>query len=117
MKVSLEPDGLKEKEIEVLPAKPSSSVFSNTMEKFTRKSSQTAPKPRCKRSSGGTRVTLDSTIHSDGWRGYNEFVGVGYGKHLRIDYGRDELQKDRYMLTVLKDSGDSTKLVCPSFEV
>ena len=36
------------------------------------------------------RVTLDSVIYSDGWRGYNGLVDVGYGKHLRIDHGRNE---------------------------
>lgn len=36
------------------------------------------------------RVALDSVIYSDGWRGYNGLVDVGYGKHLRIDHGRDE---------------------------
>lgn len=36
------------------------------------------------------RVALDSVIYSDGWRGYNGLVDVGYGKHLRIDHGSDE---------------------------
>ena len=41
------------------------------------------------------RVTLDSVIYSDGWRGYNGLVDVGYGKHLRVDHGRDEFVKGR----------------------
>jgi len=36
------------------------------------------------------KVDLDSVIYSDGWRGYNGLVDVGYGKHLRVDHGRDE---------------------------
>jgi transposase-like protein len=36
------------------------------------------------------RVTLDSVIYSDGWRGYNGLVDVGYGKHFRVDHGKDE---------------------------
>jgi len=28
--------------------------------------------------------TLDSIIHSDGWRGYNGLVDMGYQKHLRV---------------------------------
>jgi len=36
------------------------------------------------------RVALDSVIYSDGWRGYNGLIDVGYGKHLRIDHGSDE---------------------------
>jgi len=30
------------------------------------------------------QVALDSIIHSDGWRGYNGLVDMGYQKHLRI---------------------------------
>jgi hypothetical protein len=41
------------------------------------------------------RVTLDSVIYSDGWRGYSGRVDVGYGKHLRVDHGRDEFAKGR----------------------
>jgi transposase len=36
------------------------------------------------------KVALDSVIYSDGWRGYNGLVDVGYGKHLRVDHGQDE---------------------------
>ena len=36
------------------------------------------------------KVSLDSVIYSDGWRGYNSLVDVGYGKHLRVDHGKDE---------------------------
>jgi len=36
------------------------------------------------------RVELKSIIYSDGWRGYNGLVDVGYGKHLRVDHGKDE---------------------------
>jgi transposase len=36
------------------------------------------------------RVSLDTVINSDGWRGYNGLVEVGYEKHLRVDHGRDE---------------------------
>lgn len=36
------------------------------------------------------RVSMESVIYSDGWRGYNGLVDVGYGKHLRVDHGKDE---------------------------
>jgi len=29
-------------------------------------------------------VALDSVIYSDGWRGYNGLVDVGYPKHFRV---------------------------------
>ena len=32
------------------------------------------------------RVSIDSVIHSDGWRGYNGLVDVGYSKHFRINH-------------------------------
>jgi len=41
------------------------------------------------------KVELKSVIYSDGWRGYNGLVDVGYGKHLRIDHGQDEFAKGR----------------------
>ena len=40
-------------------------------------------------------VSLRSVIYSDGWRGYNGLVDVGYGKHLRIDHGHNEFAKGR----------------------
>jgi len=36
------------------------------------------------------RVNPDSVIHSDGWRGYNGLVDVGYEKHLRVDHHLNE---------------------------
>ena len=36
------------------------------------------------------RVDLDSVIHSDGWRGYNGLVDIGYARHFRVDHGKDE---------------------------
>ena len=41
------------------------------------------------------RVELESVIHSDGWRGYNGLVDLGYAKHLRVDHGRDEFVRGR----------------------
>lgn len=35
------------------------------------------------------KVSLDSVIHSDGWRGYNALVDVGYAKHFRINHSDD----------------------------
>ena len=40
------------------------------------------------------RVALDSVIHSDGWRGYNGLVDVGYSKHLRVNHSDDEFAAD-----------------------
>lgn len=35
------------------------------------------------------KVSLDSVIHSDGWRGYNGLVDVGYSKHFRVIHSDD----------------------------
>ena len=35
------------------------------------------------------RVSIDSVIHSDGWRGYNGLVDVGYSKHFRVNHSDD----------------------------
>ncbi len=35
------------------------------------------------------KVSLDSVIHSDCWRGYNGLVDVGYSKHLRVNHSED----------------------------
>ena len=36
-------------------------------------------------------VSPDTIIHSDGWRGYDRLVDVGYAKHYRVNHGQDEL--------------------------
>src|SRR5260221_5887756 len=36
------------------------------------------------------RISIDSIIHSDKWRGYNGLVDLGYKKHFRVDHGKDE---------------------------
>jgi transposase-like protein len=36
------------------------------------------------------RVALDTVIHSDGWRGYDGLVEVGYAKHFRVDHGHNQ---------------------------
>jgi len=36
------------------------------------------------------RGALESVIHSDGWRGYDGLVDVGYAKHLRVEHGNNE---------------------------
>ena len=41
------------------------------------------------------RVTLDSVIYSDGWRGYNGLVDVGYGRHRRVNHGQDEFVRGK----------------------
>jgi len=36
------------------------------------------------------RVAPEVVIHSDGWRGYDGLVDVGYAKHYRVHHGQNE---------------------------
>jgi transposase len=36
------------------------------------------------------RVTPEAVINSDGWRGYDGLVDVGYAKHFRVNHGQSE---------------------------
>ena len=36
------------------------------------------------------RVAPETVIHSDGWRGYDGLVDVGYSKHFRVNHGNNE---------------------------
>jgi hypothetical protein len=36
------------------------------------------------------RIALNAVINSDGWRGYDGLVDVGYSKHFRVHHGQDE---------------------------
>jgi len=36
------------------------------------------------------KVSRRSVIHSDGWRGYDGLVDLGYKKHWRVDHGKNE---------------------------
>ena len=41
------------------------------------------------------RVSPDSVIHSDYWRGYNGLVDLGYKKHYRVHHGTNEFAKGK----------------------
>lgn len=41
------------------------------------------------------KVSLNSIICSDGWRGYDGLVDLGYKKHLRVDHARNEFSSRR----------------------
>jgi len=40
------------------------------------------------------KVSLESIIHSDGWRGYHGLVDVGYAKHFRVEHGANEFANE-----------------------
>lgn len=39
------------------------------------------------------RADISSAIHTDGWRGYDGLVDLGYEKHYRVNHGKDEFSK------------------------
>ena len=41
------------------------------------------------------KVDPQSVIHSDGWRGYDGLVDLGYKKHYRVQHGADEFVKGK----------------------
>lgn len=41
------------------------------------------------------RVDPDSVIHSDGWRGYDGLVDLGFKKHYRVSHGQNEFVQGR----------------------
>jgi transposase-like protein len=41
------------------------------------------------------RVDAGSVIHSDGWRGYDGLVDLGYEKHFRVHHGKSEFVRGR----------------------
>lgn len=41
------------------------------------------------------RVDVGSVIHSDGWRGYDGLVDVGYEKHFRVHHGKSEFVRGK----------------------
>jgi len=50
------------------------------------------------------KVEPVSIIYSDGWRGYNGLVDVGYGKHLQVDHGRNEFAGGKAHINGIKGS-------------
>ena len=39
------------------------------------------------------KVDMESVIHTDGWRGYDGLVDLGYEKHFRVNHGKNEFSK------------------------
>ena len=39
------------------------------------------------------RISKETVVYSDGWRGYNGLVDVGYNKHYRVNHGDNEFSK------------------------
>jgi transposase len=42
------------------------------------------------------RVASQAVINSDGWRGYDGLVDVGYSKHFRVNHGQSEFVRETH---------------------
>jgi len=41
------------------------------------------------------KVGIESVIHSDGWKGYNGLVDIGYNKHYRVRHANNEFARNK----------------------
>ena len=67
----------------------------NGNEKSTSRSSQLPPKSSHRLRSGARYPC--SIIHSDGWRGYNGLVDMGYKKHFRMYHGENVFARGNFL--------------------
>jgi transposase-like protein len=54
-------------------------------------------------------TSIDSLIHSDGWRGYNGIVDFGYKKHFRVHHGKDEFARGNAPINQIESLGGIRK--------
>jgi len=40
------------------------------------------------------RASIESVIHTDGWRAYDGLVDLGYEKHFRVQHGKNEFARE-----------------------
>jgi transposase-like protein len=57
------------------------------------------------------RGAVETVIHSDGWRGYDGLVDVGYSKHFRV---KISLPTGRITSTALRAFGQVLNVACKS---
>ncbi len=43
------------------------------------------------------KISKNTVIYSDGWRGYNGLVDVGYDKHFGVNHSKNEFSKKNGM--------------------
>ena len=62
------------------------------------------------------KVDFKSTIHSDGWKGYDGLVDLGYKKHHRVQHGNNEFANSKSHINGIENFWASLKCVWPSSE-
>jgi transposase-like protein len=53
------------------------------------------------------RVELKSVIHSDGWRGYDGLVDLGYQKHFRVEHSPNEFANKQSAIMHVNDLSEN----------
>ena len=48
------------------------------------------------------RVSVESVIQSDGWRGYNGLLDIGYQKHFIVNHGDNEFANELCRINGIK---------------
>jgi transposase-like protein len=62
------------------------------------------------------QVSLDSIIHTDGWRGYDGLVDVGYAKHYRVLHGENEFANSKAHINGIESFWAYAKLRLAKFK-
>ena len=62
-------------------------------------------------------VDPESIIHSDGWRGYDGLVDIGYDKHYRVNHGANEFANGRNHVNSIEGFCRYAKTGQPNFMV
>ena len=55
------------------------------------------------------KVSIDTVIHSDGWRGYDGLVDLGYQKHYRVHHSKDEFARGKIHINGIESFWGVTK--------
>lgn len=60
------------------------------------------------------RIAPETVIHSDGWRGYDGLVDIGFDKHFRVNHSANEFAKGSNISMALSHSGATLNAGCKS---
>lgn len=55
------------------------------------------------------KVSADSIVHTDGWRGYDGLVDIGYDKHFRVNHGNNEFANKQTHINGIESSWSYAK--------
>jgi transposase len=62
------------------------------------------------------KVDFERTIHSDGWKGYNGLVDLGYKKHYRAQHGNNEFANKTSHINCIENFWGIAKICFAKFQ-